>query len=141
MLLRYIVYGFSGLLLEVFWTGFGSLISGDFSLTGQTYIWMFFIYGLAVLLEPIHDRIRGEHFLLRGLTWVTLIYLIEFSTGLLLDLIIGYCPWDYSDSTRYTLYGYVRFDYLPAWFAVGLIFEKYHDFLDSFQPIFKNGTN
>jgi len=133
MLLRYIVYGLSGLLLEIFWTGIGSLIAGDFTLTGHTYIWMFFIYGLAVFLEPIHDRIRGEHVLLRGLTWVTLIYLIEFSTGFLLDLAIGYCPWDYSDSTSYTLYGYIRFDYFPAWFIVGLVFERYHDLLNHLQ--------
>jgi len=133
MLLRYIVYGLSGLLLEIFWTGIGSLISGDFTLTGHTYIWMFFIYGLAVFLEPLHDRIRGEHFLLRGLTWVTLIYFIEFITGFLLDLIIGYCPWDYRKSTSYTLYGYIRLEYFPAWFVVGLIFERYHDLLDRFQ--------
>lgn len=130
MLLRYTIYGLTGLLLEIFWTGLGSLLSQNYALTGHTYIWMFFIYGLGVFLEPIHDRIREGNFLVRGLIWVGVIYVIEFTTGLLLKLLIGYCPWDYSKLTEYTLWGFIRFDYIPVWFVVGLTFEKYHDFLD-----------
>ncbi len=130
MLTHYIIYGLSGLLLETFWTGFGSLFSGDISLTSRTYLWMFFIYGLGVFFEPIHDRIRRENFFIRGLIWVSLIYLIEFSTGFFLDKVVGACPWNYLTKTKFTLFGYIRFDYFPAWFIAGLLFEKYHDFLD-----------
>lgn len=130
MLQRYVLYGLIGFLLEVFWTGLGSLLMGNFALTGTTYLWMFFIYGLAVFFEPIHNRIRRENFLVRGLVWVSLIYLIEFSSGFILDKLIGYCPWDYIRSTPYTFFGYVRFDYLPAWFVAGMFFEKVHDFID-----------
>lgn len=130
MLLKYIIYGLSGLLMEVFWTGILSFISGNLALTGHTYIWMFFIYGLAILLEPIHDKIRSENIVIRGIVWTALVYTIEFFSGLFLDLLIGFCPWDYSKSTNYTILGYIRLDYFPAWFIVGLFFEKYHDFLD-----------
>lgn len=131
MLTHYIIYGLTGLIIEIFWTGMGSLISGNFALTGQTYIWMFFIYGLGVLFEPIHDRIRGYYFFYRGLIWVFLIYLIEFTTGFLLQSLIGYCPWDYRSVTNYTFFGYIRLDYFPAWFVVGMLFEKFHDFIDN----------
>ncbi len=116
--------------MEVIWTGFGSLLTGNLALTGTTFLWMFFIYGSAVLFEPIHNKVRRENFLVRGFIWVFLIYLIEFSTGFILDKLIGFCPWDYSRYTTYTLLGYIRFDYFPAWFLVGMLFEKVHDLLD-----------
>lgn len=131
MLIRFVLYGLTGFLIEVLWTGFGSLISGNLALTGTTYLWMFFIYGLAVFLEPIHNRIRREHFLIRGFIYVLLIYVIEFSSGFILDTLIGYCPWDYTASTRYTFFGYIRLDYFPAWLFAGFLFERFHDFLDS----------
>lgn len=115
--------------MEVFWTGFHSLLSGNLNLISNTSIWMFFIYGSAVFLEPIHDKIRRKNIIIRGLLWATLIYSIEFFCGFLLEQLIGSCPWDYRSSTKYTIRGYIRFDYLPAWFIVGLFFEKVHDFL------------
>lgn len=130
MLIHYIIYGLSGLILEVFWTGLGSLFSGNFNLTGHTYLWMFFIYGLAIFFEPIHEKIRHRSLIVRGIIWSILIFTIEFSTGYLLDLMLGSCPWDYSKETTLTLYGYIRFDYFFVWFVVGIIFEKFHDFLD-----------
>lgn len=68
--------------------------------------------------------------MVRGIVWVFLIYAIEFSTGFILQTLIGYCPWDYRTVTPYTIWGFIRFDYFPVWFIVGLIFEKFHDFLD-----------
>jgi len=130
---HFLIYGFIGLIMEVLWTGFWSLLSGNFALTGHTYIWMFFIYGLAVFLEPIHDQIRGWNFFSRGFTWAILIFSIEFVTGYGLQLIVGECPWDYSKSTNLTLLGLIRYDYFPAWFIVGLLFEKLHIFLDHTQ--------
>jgi len=130
MLTHFVIYGLLGILMEVFWTGINSLISGNFNLVGKSSIWMFFIYGSAVFLEPIHDKLRRKNIIVRGLVWVILIYTIEFISGFLLDKLIGSCPWDYKSSTKYTIKGYIRFDYIPAWFAVGLIFEKIHDFLD-----------
>ena len=33
------------------------------------------------------------------------------------------CPWDYSDA-KYNIDGLVRLDFAPAWFILGLVFEK-----------------
>lgn len=117
--------------MEVFWTGLNSFLSGNLSLYSKTSIWMFFIYGLAVFLEPTHDRIRRYNFFIRGLIWATLIFFIEFLSGATLDYLIGSCPWDYRGTTSFTIKGYIRFDYLPVWFNVGLFFEKIHIFIDN----------
>ncbi|WP_339060014.1 putative ABC transporter permease [Tepidibacillus marianensis] len=128
MKIHFLIYGLLGLLMEVIWTGFWSLFSGNFALTGHTYIWMFFIYGLAVFLEPIHERIRRWNFVFRGFTWAILIFSIEFITGYILQLFLSECPWDYRQSTTLTFMGLIRYDYFPAWFAVGFLLKNYTTF-------------
>jgi len=126
---RFMIYGLLGWCLEVFWTGAGSMLKGDVKLTSQTYIWMFFIYGLAVFLEPIHHRIKDKNIIIRGIIYTILIFSIEYITGWTLKSILGVCPWDYSGS-RFSVNGLIRLDYGPAWFIAGLIFERIHKFLD-----------
>ncbi|MBS4539782.1 hypothetical protein GOQ27_15010 [Clostridium sp. D2Q-11] len=137
MIIKFVMYGLIGLLIEVFFTGIGSLISNDFTLIGHTYIWMFFIYGSAVFLERIHDIIRDKNFIIRGGVWSVIIFSIEFVTGFLLHKIIGVCPWDYSGNSPYTILGYIRLDYLPFWFVLGLLFEQLHDYIDNFMITLK----
>jgi uncharacterized membrane protein len=116
----------------VLWTGVGSLIKGDLTLSSNTYLWMFPIYGLAVFLEPVHDQIEDWPWYGRGLVWAGLILIIEYTTGWFLRSGLGECPWDYSTSTAYHLQGLIRLDYLPVWFVVGLIFERVHRALDQY---------
>lgn len=133
---RFIIYGLLGWCIEVFWTGFGALFKGDIKLTGRTYIWMFFIYGLAVFLEPVHDKIRGKSLIVRGAIYTLLIFTIEYATGLILRKMLGICPWDYSQC-RFSVDGLIRLDYGPAWFVAGLLFEKIHDELKKVNSIIK----
>jgi len=128
MKLRFILYGFAGWCTEIFWTGLGSMLSGDLKLQGWTYIWMFPIYGMAIFLEPVHDRIRSWPVILRGGVYALLIFVIEYSTGWLLEVFTGICPWDYS-GTPFSVNGFIRLDYAPAWFAAGILFERLHDML------------
>lgn len=125
---RFVIYGLVGWCIEVFWTGLGSLFAHNVKLEGRTYMWMFFIYGLAIFLEPVHDRIRNLPVIIRGGVYTILIFLIEYSTGLFLRLVLGICPWDYSNSI-YSISGLIRLDYAPAWFVAGLLFEKLHNLL------------
>jgi uncharacterized membrane protein len=108
--------------MEILFTSFGSLLRGDARLMGQTSIWMFPIYGMAVLIGPIYHRIAHVPFLLRGILYATAIMTVEFATGSLLSLFAA-CPWDYSGS-RYNIRGLVRLDYFPIWMLAGLIFER-----------------
>ena len=125
---RFIIYGLAGFCVEVLWTGLFSMLSGDVKLTGHTYIWMFPIYGLAVFLEPVHNRIRHLPLIFRGGLYMLLILAAEFVTGMLLKYTIGVCPWDYT-SKPLQIYGVITLAYGPAWFVAGLLFEKFHDML------------
>lgn len=130
MITRFIFYGILGWSMEIFWTGMGSFLKGNWELSGVTYLWMFPIYGLAVFMEPIQDRMLGIPWYIRGLIYSFVILVIEYLTGWTLDMVLGSCPWDYTFSSPYHLNGYIRFDYIPVWFFVGLLLEKVHEFLD-----------
>jgi len=122
MITRFIIYGAIGCLIEVLWTGLGELRIKNFRLSSKTSLWMFFIYGMVVALEPLFRFLSPLNFLLRGLIYAFVILLGEFITGTLLKR-VDVCPWDYSH-TRYHVHGVIRFDYAPAWAAAGLIFEQ-----------------
>lgn len=127
-LVHFILYGLSGWCLEVIWTGLGSLLTGDARLTAQTYLWMFPIYGLAVFLEPVHDRIAGWPWLVRGLLWMTCFFGIEYLAGWVIRLAVGQSPWNYFQAPWH-LHGLIRLDYAPVWFMAGFAFERFHAYL------------
>ena len=78
MMGRFIIYGLAGWCMEIIWTGIGSMLSGDINLNARTYIWMFPIYGLAILFEPIHNKIREWLIIVRGGVYTLLIFVIEY---------------------------------------------------------------
>lgn len=94
----------------------------DRKLSCQTSVWMFPIYGLAAFLTPICQKLQHKNALIRGGVYAVFIYIAEYVSGILLKK-YGACPWDYSKA-KLNYKGVVRFDYAPAWFIAGLIFEK-----------------
>ncbi|WP_188398888.1 hypothetical protein [Sporomusa sp. GT1] len=128
-MLHFIIYGLLGWCLEIIWTGVGSLLDGDVFLTARTYLWMFPIYGLVIVFEPLHDIIRYWPAWRRGTVWMLLYFAVEYLTGWLLSVVLGTVPWDYSLAAL-NIHGLIRLDYAPAWFVAGLLFEKVHDRLD-----------
>jgi hypothetical protein len=131
MLKRFAIYGFIGWGTEIAWTGLGSLISGDLRLPGHTNIWMFLIYGCAVFLEPVNDIIADWNWFFRGILWLVIIWGMEYSSGLLLYLLLGVHPWLYTDGMAVD--GLVTLAYAPAWFGAGLMFERIHRALDAWR--------
>ncbi len=131
MIKRFIVYGFIGWGIEIIWTGFSSMLQGDLRLGGFTSLWMFFIYGSAVFLEPIHDIIYKWTWLIRGSLWVLIIWGIEYTSGFILLNVLGIYPWSYNG--HFAVDGLIRLDYAPAWFIAGLIFERVHYKLDEYK--------
>ena len=125
MLKRGFIYGSLGLVMEVMWTGFCSLLEGDFSLRAHTSLLMLPIYGAAVFLEPMFCMFRAMRLTLpvRGLCYALLIFACEYVSGKILTF-AGICPWQYSGP--FSVEGLIRLDYLPLWAAVGLFFEQIH---------------
>ena len=122
MITRFLIYGALGCLMEILWTGLGSLINRNFRLSSNTSIWMFFIYGMVIFLEPFFVMLEPFYFLLRGSIYAALIFAGEFVIGIALKR-ADICPWDYSH-TRYHVKGVIRADYIPAWIIVGLFYEQ-----------------
>ncbi|MDA8222623.1 MAG: hypothetical protein M0Z35_13215, partial [Desulfitobacterium hafniense] len=57
---RFFIYGIIGLVVEVMYTGLASLLKGDLSMQGFTFLIMIPIYGLSVFLEPLHTSLRSH---------------------------------------------------------------------------------
>ncbi|KJS50068.1 MAG: membrane protein [Peptococcaceae bacterium BRH_c23] len=125
---RFLIYGIIGLVLEVIYTGLASLFRGDLSMQGFTFLVMMPIYGLAVFLEPVHTHIRPLPWWSRGLIYLATIWVIEYSSGVILAGVLGDCPWHYSDILNVN--GYITLRMAPEWFLAGLGFEVLHDYLD-----------
>src|SRR5262249_30753178 len=130
MLTRFLLYGFLGWSVEVFWSAiedFWPRGKWDWRLRGQSNLWSFPIYGMAVFLfEPLHDAVRHLPWVARGMIYVVCIWIVEYTAGWALRRILGVCPWDYT-SYRHHLKGLISWDYLPIWFVFGFILEFMHD--------------
>lgn len=126
---KFILFGVLGWCAEILWTGFCSLLAGDGALTAKTYLWMFPIYGLAALAEPLFLALRKYCPLWQRCGMYILgIFIVEFLTGALLSGLTGACPWDYG-SGPFSVMGWIRLDYAPLWAILGLFFEEVFVFL------------
>ncbi len=114
--------GITGWCMEILFTSLGALRRRDLTLRGSTSVWMFPIYGCAAFLAPIARRLKRKSFWLRGFTYMSLIFSVEYLSGRLLRL-KSFCPWDYHRS-RWNVSKAIRLDYAPFWFIAGLFFEK-----------------
>lgn len=111
-----------GWAMEIFWTGLHAFRVRNLKLMGNSSLWMFPIYGSAAFLTPVMRRMKDASFLIRGLVYMSCIFLGEYVSGILLkrqDL----CPWDYGKSP-FNIQSVIRLDYAPVWFLVGLFFER-----------------
>lgn len=114
--------GLTGWCMEIIFTALSSLRRRDMTLKGSTSLWMFPIYGCAVVFAPLSRLMARRPLWLRGLTYMGLIFSAEFLTGKLLFR-RSLCPWDYGRS-RWHVSRVVRLDFAPCWFGAGLLFER-----------------
>jgi len=125
-----------GMTCEIFFVAFQNLINQTplfeeslWSLTGKTYVWMFPIYALIpVLGKLLFEKLSKYPLLVRSLTYTTLIFLVEFSSGFLLEAITGKCPWEYTSGWH--IMGYIRLDYTPAWMVFSIVIESLYKYLE-----------
>jgi uncharacterized membrane protein len=85
---------------------------------------MFPIYGLlAILFPPVSEFVAPFGWPIRGLAYMSGIYLIELISGSILTALIGTHVWQYTD--RFNYKGQITLLYAPVWFLVGLLTERY----------------
>jgi len=131
-LYRFIAFACLGVTTEIVFTAtFERLwdtalsFSDKMMLAGHSYIWMIPIYGSAgFLFGKFFPLVEKLPLIARLFVYCAGIYIIEFSTGFLLDLTIGHCPWEYT--TGWHFMGYIRWDYAPFWLIFGYILETVH---------------
>lgn len=117
----FILCGVMGWCMEILFTSLKSLHRRDLSLKGNSSLWMFPIYGCAALLTPLFKLLKNSPVIVRGLTYMGVIFSGEYITGTLLSR-RSICPWDYCRH-KFHINGVVRLDFAPNWFAAGLFFE------------------
>lgn len=137
---RFFLFALLGLLMEVFFTATGSLVSGNWNLTGKTSPWMMIDYGLlGVLLEPIGGPLirRGIPLFIRAACYMVLIFVVEYFSGLMF-VAMGLKIWDYSHLS-YNLHGQITLLYAPFWYALGFGCEFLYRKIDAIAVLLLRG--
>jgi hypothetical protein len=126
-----------GMTTEVFFTAFMALFTGKsvtgkplIAMTGFTYVWMAFIYGLIPILGFfLYDKVKHLAIYYRLLLYVILLYTIEFISGYILKVATGSCPWEYK--TGWHIMGLIQLEYVPAWAFFTWMVERLYVFINS----------
>ena len=99
--------------------------SGNWKLTGYTYLWMIPIYAIIYpALCFLYPRAAAHHWLARGVFYVVLIYVVEYTSGWALRLLTGECPWESEyRGNKWAVHDLIRLDFFPAWLGASLLYE------------------
>ena len=121
-------YGLVGFFTEVVFTAVWLFIDPKYergwSLHGYTSLWSFPMYGVSIyIMENMFLYLKDRSLFLRVIVYVCWTYIWEFSTGILLRQ-FNACPWNYSEYTKYNVYGLITLDYAPLWSLATAVCEK-----------------
>lgn len=155
VLLRLPLYSALGLVAEVLFTGVVDLINPGFlqswnakelvprvpdrrdpRAVGYTFLWMVPLYALLVFVEPLARGLADWPLWARGFVYLPLFWIGEYLSGALIKKLVGRCPWDYSYS-RWSVHGFIRWDYAPIWYAFTLLVEVFSRHAIALTPALK----
>ena len=132
-----VVFACFGISTEVFFTAFMSVVHHAplcdkplVALAGHSYVWMVFIYGAIPLLGALfHHRLKHWPIWVRLPFYVLLVYIVEFTSGFILEKTTGSCPWLYTEG--WNVMGLIRLDYFPGWLLFVFLIERLYVFVNS----------
>ena len=132
-LIKVIVYGNLGILVEHHFTGLFSLFQKHWKLTTCSYLFMGPVYGLtAILLEWVGDRLSFPNYI-SAFIFALIIYCSELVSGLAIKKSTKYLekwfggtggdriPWEYPKS-KWSPFGAINLKYFMLWYGLSLIF-------------------
>lgn len=127
LLAKITIYGCLGVLMEVFFTGFHSiLVQRDRNAICRTSLWMVPIYGIGAVCLGLLRHLFSNSALFIPIA-VVFIFGAEFCSGWLLRK-VKIKAWDYSHA-KFGIMGLIRIDYLPFWLMVAIGFDVLADYI------------
>ncbi len=79
---NFVKCGLCGWGFECIWTGLHSALKkGEKTCLCRTSLWMFPIYGMACLIQPMHQILKKKNILVRGTMYTFFIFCAEYGTG------------------------------------------------------------
>lgn len=79
---NFVKCGLCGWGFECIWTGLHSVLKkGEKTCLCRTSLWMFPIYGMACLIQPMHQILKKKNILVRGTMYTFCIFCAEYGTG------------------------------------------------------------
>ncbi len=121
---RFLIFALMGLLLEVFFVAALKLRSGDWNMHGMSSPWMMLDYGLlGLVLMPIARPLIRRRIPLpaRAVVYMIGIFAVELLSGWVFDF-CGLQIWSYHH-LPWNLHGYIAPQFIPLWYALGLVAE------------------
>ena len=148
LVFRFLMYVFIGLSLEMIFsvTGLDLALGKEADrrrpkkyLEGFVSIYMIPVHGFGVLLlyENIYFTVRDFHIIFRYLLWAVSFAAAEAAAGFLYDRLLGFCPWDYYEISRYKIFrrGYTLWTLMPLWGLYGLVLEIFVQIFVYISPL------
>lgn len=134
MLIRFILFGCFGLLVELTYSAIKeSLRSKSLVLTGEASIVLFPFYGFIAFFFPLFAHHVGMYeWWIRGLIYMVVFFASQYLTGWILDK-VNLCPWNYPRA--YSLHGLIYFPQAPLWFVLGLFIEWAYPWIKALSEI------
>lgn len=137
----YVFFACLGVTTEVCFVAIRHLIAGVgycdeplWALTGKSYIWMIPIYMcIPLVAQPLFTRCQHLSLLVRLSIYTFILLFVEFTSGFILELLTGSCPWLYT--TGWHVMGYIRLDYIPAWMLFLYVVEYLYLYLSKHLSI------
>lgn len=118
------------MLLWLFTIGGGLYLCIEIAWRGHSHPAMIFVGGLCfVLIGLINERLTFDmSLLLQALIATGIVLIVEFFSGVLLNIVLQLHIWDYSD-LPFNLLGQIQLYYAGAWYVLSLIGIIIDDYL------------
>lgn len=121
----FILFGVAGWMIELFFTSL-EMRKINFALDKVWHTPFLPIYGFGgIYLMAIQPVFQSLPLLARGLMYGISMTALEFTAGIICELIWKRKLWDYTSNSRFNIYGYVDAEHFLYWTALGLVFEQF----------------
>lgn len=142
-LIRFLIFGFGGMLGEVLYGAALQLWRGNWNLHGSSSPWMMLDYGLlGLILMPVAMPLikRGIPLPVRAFLYMLLIYLVEYVSGIIFTWGFGLRVWSY-EGIPYNLHGQIMLYSAPIWYVLGLCAEYLYRKVDAVAVLLLHGIS